>query len=57
MIVVSLAHAASYYPPAPPQNVAWDTLYVVIGVVGMLLLFVAAASLMNAREARRSRDL
>lgn len=53
MIVMSLAHAASYYPPAPPNHSGLDTLYVVASTIGMLLLFVLAASLMNARDARR----
>jgi hypothetical protein len=53
MIVTSLAHAASYYPPAPPNHSALDTLYIVASTIGMLLLFVLAASLMNARDARR----
>lgn len=49
----ALIHAASYYPPAPPENAAWDVLYWAAGMIGLVLLVALAATLANAREDHR----
>ncbi len=53
LLATSLLGYASYNPPAPPNNSDWDVLYIAVGMIAILTLIVAAASLANAREDRR----
>ena len=54
MYLSALALPASVSRPGkPPNNMDWDLLYVVAGLVLFLLIVAGAATLANARDDRR----
>lgn len=53
LLSMSPVAVASYSPGAPPDNTAWDVLFVAIGLVVLLGLIVAVGAYMNHREDRR----
>lgn len=46
--------AAANYTTPKANNAEWDTLYVAVTIIFVLLLVVALASWLNARDRRRA---
>lgn len=54
MVHAAILAAASYGHSAPPNNSAWDVLYIAIGVVVLLALVAGIGTYLNHRDDRRT---